>query len=155
MKTKYLVPALAVPVLALTLLGANAVSAQGGWGADLSSEEIVKRQQTMFENQASILGVNVSEVKDAWAQGKGLKELAQEKGIREDDLKAKLQAEHKKQHEAHLKALVDAGVITQSQADQRLQFMEKKQTEMKEKRPPREGRSKGMGQRMGGGRQPQ
>lgn len=148
MKSKYLVPALAIPALALTLWGASAVSAHGGWGGNISQEEVVKHQQTMFESQANLLGVNVSEVKDAWAQGKGLKELATEKGISEADLKTKLQAERKKQHEQHLKALVDAGVITQAQADQRLQFMEKKHAEMKEKGSRGEGMGKRMGHRM-------
>jgi len=124
MKSKYLAPALAIPALALTLWGASAVSAYGGWGGIISPEEVVKHQQTMFESHAEILGLNVSEVKDAWAQGKNLKELATEKGISEADLKTKLQAERKKQHEEHLKALVDGGVITQAQADQRLKFIE-------------------------------
>lgn len=145
MKKKYLVPALAVPALALTLFGANAVSAHGLWGKNISPEEVAAHHQTMFENQANLLGVEVSEVKAAWAEGKNMKELALEKGISEADLKAKMQAQMKKQHEERLQALVSAGVITQAQADQRLKFMEEKKSQMKEKGP----RGMGMGHRFG------
>lgn len=133
MKSKYLVPGLAVSAVALSLLGASVVSAHGMWGRNISPEEVVKHQQTMFEEQANLLGINVSEVKAAWAQGKNLKVLATEKGISEADLKAKMEAQMKKHHEERLQALVSAGVITQAQADQRIKFMEEKKSQMKEK----------------------
>ncbi len=133
MKSKYLVPGLAVSAVALSLLGASVVSAHGMWGKNISPEEVAKHHQTMFENQANILGIEISEVKAAWAEGKGLKELALEKGISEADLKVKLQAERKKHHEERLKALVTAGVITQAQADQRMQFMESQGERMQKK----------------------
>jgi predicted ATPase len=123
-KTKYILPLLAVPALALTLLGAGVASANGAWN-NINPEDLAKRQQTMFEHQSTVLGIPINEVKDAWAQGKNIQDLAKEKGISETDLKAKMDAQRKQQHQDRLKSLVSSGVITQAQADQRLQFEEK------------------------------
>ena len=154
MKAKYLAPALVVPALALTLLGVGTASAHGGFGGGmgfLTSDQRAQMHQTRFEKEAEILGVNVSEVKDAWAQGKGLKELATEKGISEQDLRTKMEANRKTEMQNHLKELVSSGVITQTQADQRLKFMETKQAEMKEKGMNEKGPRGGMmGHRFGG-----
>ncbi len=122
-KTKYILPMLAIPALALTLLGAGVASASGTWN-NLSPEDLAKRQQTMFEHQSTLLGIPVNEVKDAWAQGKNIQDLAKEKGISETDLKAKMDAQRKQNQQDRLKALVTSGVITQAQADQRLKFEE-------------------------------
>lgn len=122
-KSKYILPMLAIPAIALTLVGASVASANPGW-KNISPEDFAKQQQTMFENQASLLGINVSEVKDAWAQGKNMQDIAKEKGISEADLKAKMQEQRKQKHQEHLKSLVSSGVISQAQADQRLKFEE-------------------------------
>ena len=119
--TKYIIPALALPALALTLLGAGVASAHGGW-QNIDPATAAKNQETRFENEASMLGISVTELKNNWAQGKNIQDIAKEKGISEADLKAKIEAQMKEHRQARLKALVDAGVITQSQADQRLQF---------------------------------
>lgn len=117
-----------LPALALTLLGGGAVAeAHGLWGgfkSHLSPQEQATRQSEMFQEKANMLGVSADEIKNAWAQGKGLLDLAKEKGITEEQLKAKMQEARKQQIQEHLKVLVGQGVITQAQADQRLQFME-------------------------------
>lgn len=122
-KTKYILPMLAIPALALTLLGAGVASASGTWN-NISPEDLAKHQQTMFEHQSTLLGIPVNEVKDAWAQGKNIQDLAKEKGISETDLKAKMDAQRKQNQQDRLKSLVSSGVITQAQADQRLKFEE-------------------------------
>ncbi len=122
-KTKYILPMLAIPAIALTLIGSSVASASAGW-KNISPEDLAKRQQTMFEHQSTLLGISVNEVKDAWAQGKNIQDLAKEKGISETDLKAKMDAQRKQNQQDRLKSLVSSGVITQAQADQRMKFEE-------------------------------
>ncbi|MEN9342051.1 MAG: hypothetical protein RIQ54_307 [Candidatus Parcubacteria bacterium] len=115
-----------IPVAGLSLLGASMASAAGlGFGgvAALSPDQISMRQQTMFQTEAQILGITVDEVKNAWAQGKNIMELAQEKGITREQLQEKMKEVQIKNASAHLQVLVDKGVITQAQADQRLQTL--------------------------------
>ena len=103
-------------------------------------EEIATRHQTMFENQASFIGITTDQFKAEWAQGKNLQEIAQAHGISETDLQARMSAERKEHQKTMLQALVNKGVITQAQADQRLQVMESRISE-----------GKGFGWGMGGG----
>lgn len=120
MKRKALVYSLLAPVVGLGILGAGAASAHGlmgGW--NLSPEDLATRQQTVFQHEAQILGVSIDEVKDAWAQGKTIKDLASEKGVTQDQLQARIKEARLKEMKTRLQTLVDKGVITQAQADQR------------------------------------
>jgi len=87
----------------------------------------------MFDNEAQILGISVDEVKNAWAQGKTMMQLAQEKGITEAQLQAKIKDARTAQLKIQLQTLVSSGVITQAQADQRLAYMQSQQTNVKGK----------------------
>ncbi len=123
----------AVPLLGLGLLSADAASAHGFmgmFGTPPNSDEIAAQQTTTFQKQADLLGINVSEIKTAWAEGTSLQQLAKNKGISEETITKKMQAARAAEMAAHLKALVDKGVITQAQADQRQAFLKTKQTEM-------------------------
>ncbi|OGL89003.1 hypothetical protein A3I42_04720 [Candidatus Uhrbacteria bacterium RIFCSPLOWO2_02_FULL_49_11] len=125
MKKKNIMYAL-VPVIALgMILGVQAVSAHGWFGmmGNATPAEIATRQQSMFQQQADLLEVSVDDVKDAWAQGKTMRELAQEKGITDAQLQEKMKAQRETQMKAHLQALLNQGVITQAQADQRTAWM--------------------------------
>ncbi|HYF05424.1 MAG TPA: hypothetical protein VEA59_04595 [Patescibacteria group bacterium] len=135
-KKKYLVLA-AAPVLGLSLIGAALVSARGGGGPFLmhggfgfhgfdspTPDQIVERTRAQFKQEAELLDISEEEVKAAWAQGKGLHELAQEKGITAEQLKAKMQAALDTRLKTNLQVLVDRDIITQAQADQRLQYMQ-------------------------------
>lgn len=126
MKKKYLLYAV-LPVVGLGFLGVNAASAHGLWRGAMTNEQIVQMQTTRFEEQASLLGVSVDDVKNAWASGKTMQDLAKEKGISETDLQAKIKAQREAQMKTHLQAMVSAGTITQAQADQRLTFMQNNQ----------------------------
>ncbi len=135
-----------LPVLGLGILGASSVSAHGlggfgGFGlmggAQLSADEIATHQQTMFTEQANLLGIDVSKVKDAWAQGKSLKDLAVENNISEAQLKEKMKTAHIAQMKSRLQTLVEKGIITQAQADQRLTTMQKMAERGREGRGPR------------------
>lgn len=122
MKRKYLVYAATLPVFTLGFAGA--ASAHGWFGA-VSPEELANRHTAMFEEQANLLGASIDEVKNAWADGKTLFELAEEKGITKDQLRAKLEELKKEKLKSQLQALVQSGVITQAQADRRLGALEK------------------------------
>lgn len=113
------------PVMALALLGATTVSAHGMYGfGQQDPAAAAQRQQDMFTQEATLLGVSVDDVKNAWAKGESFQQLAQEKGITQDQLQQKMADVRKQQMADQLKALVDKGVITQAQADSRLQFMQ-------------------------------
>lgn len=114
-------------ILGLAFLGVNVASAcgYGGWfGSFVNAdpEKIASIQQTMFEKQAQMLGISVDEVKNAWAEGKTISQLAKEKGITAEQLQEKMQNARKEQMKSYLQTLVDKGIITQVQADKRLQF---------------------------------
>src|SRR3989344_1945514 len=122
-------------ILAFSLvfsLGASQVSAFWG-GNRISTEERVTMQTTMFEEQAKLLGLTTDEVKNAWANGQNIWELAKAKGITEEALKAKMQTLHQERITEELKALVDKGVITQAQADARLNHVKTMQDKMGDK----------------------
>jgi hypothetical protein len=113
------------PVLALGLLGVNLASAHGLYGSiGLTPDQIVARQQLIFQQEASILGVNVDVVKEAWAQGKSLWQVAQERGMTKEQLQEKLKNAKATQASMEIQALVKAGVITQAQADARLKALQ-------------------------------
>lgn len=135
MKYKKIAAFAAIPALALGMLGlSQSASAQGLFGGVFTKatpEEIATHQTNMFQHQAELLGLSVDEVKQAWAEGKGMKELIEEKGIDPETIKTKMKAEAEARMKEHLQTLVDKGVITQAQADQRLETMKNKQGEMK------------------------
>ncbi|MFZ3019945.1 MAG: hypothetical protein WA051_00240 [Minisyncoccia bacterium] len=113
-------------LVGLGLLGsAGMVSAKGFNMPNLTPAEIATMQTTMFQKQATLLGISIDKVKAAWVEGKTLEEIATANGITKDQLAQKIKDERSVQMKAHLKALVDQGVITQAQADSRLATMSK------------------------------
>ena len=100
-------------------------SAHGGFGGfhDATPEEQAQHQQEMFEEKAEFLGITVEEVKDVWVENKSFKDLAEENGISEEELKTHMQEQHKVRAQERMQNLVTEGIITQDQADQRLATM--------------------------------
>lgn len=126
MKKKILVYAFLPAVLGLGLVSVKAASAHGfmgGWGA-VDPQEVATKHRTMFQEQADILGISIDDIKNAWAEGKSIHDLALEKGITEGELQAKMKALRESQMKSQLQALVDQGIITQAQADRRLTTMQ-------------------------------
>lgn len=127
MTKKTLLKTALIPSIGLALLTVSSVSAMSfghmNFNSNASPDEIATQQSTMFQNQASLLGLSVDDVKAAWASGKDLKTLAKEKGISLDTIKQKMQAQRLANQKTMLATLVTKGVITQAQADQRLAFM--------------------------------
>ena len=126
MKNKTFVYSVAALIFSFSIIGASIASAHGMFGgfSNVSPEEIATRQQARFQDEAKILGVGVDEIKGAWAQGKSLKDLALEKGISEEQIQARMKEAWTQKLRSQLKTLVDKGVISQAQADKRLQTMQ-------------------------------
>lgn len=114
-----------LPLLAMAVL-VTPVALANGWfgGSTATPEEIAKRQSDKFQRESDVLGLNINEVKDAWAQGKSLRQIAEEHDINVTDLHNKMKELRQIELSSELKALVERGVITQSQADQRLKVMQ-------------------------------
>jgi hypothetical protein len=73
---------------------------------NLSADEVATRQTSMFQQQATLIGATLDEVKQAWADGKDFKTLASEKGVTEAQLQAKMKTVRDEQMKAHLATLV-------------------------------------------------
>ncbi len=119
-----------IPILGLSLFGVGVASAHGFFGfgnSNANPDQFVSSQTTMFQNEASMLGISVDDVKNGWAQGKSLVQIAEDHGITKDQLQQKMKDAMLQQTKSRLQALVDKGVVTQSQADQRLKFLENNQ----------------------------
>jgi len=128
MRNKKIIGAGVASLLVLGVLTPALASAHGifGFGGKtLTPTEQASRQTERFASQASLLGITVDEVKNYWAQGKGVREIATEKGISEETLRTKMAELRKTEMKAHLATLVSQGVITQAQADTRLASIEK------------------------------
>ena len=109
----------------LGLAGVGVASAYG-WFGNLSPEDTAARFQNMFEKKAEILGITVDKFKDGWAEGKTLKDIAEEQGITQEQLQERMRERKEEYMREHLNTLVEEGVISQEQADQKLNFMQEK-----------------------------
>lgn len=110
--------------LGLGILGVGTASAHGLFGKNLTPEQIATRQQEEFQKEATLLGISVDDVKSGWAQGQTLEQIAQAHGITSEQLTQKLKDAHATAVKAQLQALVDKGIITQAQMNQRLTFLQ-------------------------------
>ena len=118
---------LSVGILALSGIGiASAHRGEFGGFGIVSSEDLIAHYEAMFEDKAEILGLTLDEIKEAWSEGKSLRELAEEKGISQEQLRESMMQKEQKRMEERLQALVDGGLITQEQADKRMNFMTEK-----------------------------
>ena len=106
-----------------TLAMSGAFIASAHMGGDMD-----KNMATRFESEAKMLGVTTEEVKNAWADGKNIFDLAKEKGIATTTLKAKMDAARDLEIKTRMDTLVKAGTITQAQADKRIETMKANQT---------------------------
>ena len=144
MKKKHLIYVV-LPAITLVLVGAGTTYAYGWLSADMSPEEMSEKHQEMFQGKADALGMSTDEIKDAWAQGKSMRDIAEEKGIEHEDLKAKMLEVKKAKMQERLQVLVDQGTISQDQMGQRLETMG-------ERMKNREGKCDGEKRHQGKGR---
>lgn len=127
MKNKLLIYAI-FPVIGLGLLGFSGASAHGlfggfGGASNMTPEQVVARQQAMFQREADMLGLSIDIVKEGWAEGKNLLQIAAENGITKEQLQQKMKDAQIAQLKAQLDILVANGTITQAQADRRMNFV--------------------------------
>ena len=115
-----------LPVLGLSLLAGASLTSANGFFFSATPDEIATHHQEMFQSQAQLLGVTTEEVKAAWAEGKTLQDLAKEKGMTDEEFQQKMKDARTAQMKNNLQTLVSKGVITQSQADSRLEVMQQK-----------------------------
>jgi hypothetical protein len=155
MKRTHIAALAALPILGLSFVGAGVASAHGpgsgfGFGGmmrpNFSAEDFAAHQTQMFAEQAELLGISVDEIKEAWAAGTSFKDLAEEKGITDEQIKAKMKAAADARIKAELSALVDKGIITQAQADKRYTTITAKMATMPEKQMMKHAR--GFGKKM-------
>ncbi len=116
-------------VLGLSIAGVQIASAHGMFGgfgmvSNLTPDEIASRGQTMFQNEANLLGISVDDVKSGWAQGQTIMQIAEAHGITQEQLQKKMKDQRVQNLKTQLQTLVDKGIITQAQADQRITFMQ-------------------------------
>ncbi|RJO59691.1 hypothetical protein C4546_01240 [Candidatus Parcubacteria bacterium] len=110
-----------LPVLAaVVFLGANSVSAKGPQNTQRGIG-----YQAMLETKAKTLGLTSEQLQQELVSGKTLLEIAQSKGINLDKIKSQVQTQQK----IRLDAMVKAGIITQSQADERLRSIQSRQAD--------------------------
>jgi DNA-binding phage protein len=124
MKKSKFVAYAAMASLGMGIMGAGVASAHGLFWNVSSPEQIAANQLTAFQHEAAMLGVSVDELKNEWAQGKSLEQIAQDHGITKEQLQQKMKDARVAQIKTSLQALVTNGVITQAQADARLQSIQ-------------------------------
>ena len=122
---------LLAPLLVILLFGFGVTQARN-FGA-LNAEDTAQKYTQMFQFQADALGIPVDEVKNAWAQGKTIQEIIDEKGINEDEIRSRLDNMSLQQTKDEMDALVNQGVITREQAEQRINFFQEQISQQAEK----------------------
>lgn len=142
-----LVTASSVSAAGLGMMGARggfgSMGGHSGMGMGIGNPDNFVERLTA---EASMLGISVDEMKTYWSQGKGVKEIAAEKGITSEQLKTKMQTAAETKVRAELKTLVDKGIITQAQADARfttMKAMKEKMVEQMKKHVPNKGQKRG------------
>jgi len=111
-----------VPAVVLSFFGIGVASAHGWFGfGNVTPEEIATRQESIFEHKADILGLGVDQIKDFWAEGKTFQEIIEESGLSNEEIKDRMRELKQARLEERLQVLIDQGVISQSQADLRLE----------------------------------
>lgn len=114
--------------IGFTSVGIASAHGFGFWGLGaINPDEMAIRHQQMFESQAKILGISVDELKNAWAEGKTIRQIIEEKKLDQNKIQERAKQLKIEQMRSHLQTLVSKGVITQAQADKRLQFMQNQQ----------------------------
>lgn len=142
MKVKYLLYGM-IPALLLGVgISSAAAHSMFGWWGQADPATMAVEQTQRFEQQAKVLGISVEQVKEYWTKGMSPRDIIEELDLDETEIQTRMRENRQTNMKEHIQALVDQGVITQAQADARLEFMSSHE--------PNLGESKGMfGQRQG------
>jgi hypothetical protein len=144
MKVKYLLYGI-IPTLLLGV-GISSATAHGmfGWRGQADPAAMAVEQTQRFEHQAEVLGVSVEQVKEYWTKGMSPRDIIEELDLDETAIQNRMREIRQTNMKEHLQVLVDQGVLTQAQADTRLEFMSSHEPNLGESK------SKGIfGQRQG------
>jgi len=138
MHKKFLI-SIVLPVLVFGTLIANSAEAKGlgfcGRGfSKINLDDWAQRTEKMFENWAKILGISVEKVKNYWAEGKTPKEMMEAESISKEDIQKRMQGMRLEELKNQLQKLVEKGIITQEQADKRLEWIKKQSENQMEKK---------------------
>lgn len=107
------------------LLGVGVASADGLWGyGRMSAEDMSQRFEEMTREKSGMLGVSPEQYKQSWAEGKNFREMAEEQGISQEEIRQRMQETRQVRMEQRLQALVEEGVISQEQAQERINYMQ-------------------------------
>lgn len=89
--------------------------------------EIYSQQlQSKFEYWSQISGIDINKIKNYWAQGKTFREMSVLEKVDLNKVQEKNREYRLSQLRTNLQELVNKGIITQEQANQRLEFYRKK-----------------------------
>ncbi|MDP2946476.1 MAG: hypothetical protein Q8N88_00015 [Nanoarchaeota archaeon] len=87
-------------------------------------DEYARKQEAMFGQMAEIMGINVNDLKNAWAEGKPMEQIARENNINMTEVRDRAKEYMTGQAEGETQILADRGVITQEQADRRMETVQ-------------------------------
>ncbi|MBU1038774.1 YckD family protein [Patescibacteria group bacterium] len=97
-------------------------------------------RQNMLDSKAKILGLTSDELKTKLDSGLNFQQIAEQQNISLADWQAKIKANHQEK----LQKMVSAGIITQDQADSRLQQMAERQNNHPNNQPFNKGANRGL-----------
>jgi len=80
--------------------------------------------QQKFDSWSKILGISVDKVKNYWVQGKNLNDMIKAENLNLTDIQNRMKQIRLDNARQNLQKLVDSGIITQDQMNQRLEFMQ-------------------------------
>lgn len=125
MTTKNIIITSFLSLAILAAIGINSAYAHGWWGGNKhfssDSKEVAEKQVQRFQHQADMLEVGVDKVKQYWVQGMNMRDMAQDMGIDHKEMQNRMQQEKQEHRQDKIDTLVEEGVITQEQADSRLE----------------------------------
>ena len=115
MKKFLIVSLLAIGIFGF--VGANVASA-------ITPEQTAEKQNFMFEHKAEVFGISVEQAKEYWAEKGSMWKMTAEMGIDKAEMRERIKENREARMQEHMQAMIDDGVMTQEQVDQRLQEIE-------------------------------
>lgn len=92
-----------------------------------ANPEIYSQQlQNKFEYWSQISGIDINKIKNYWAQGKTFREMLDLEKVDLNNVQERNREYRLNQLKTNLQEMVKKGIITQEQANQRLEFYNKK-----------------------------
>jgi hypothetical protein len=117
---------LVLSVVAIMLITTGTAYARGWFWTNESPEDITARHQAMFKHKAELFGISAEEMKDAWSEGKRMFQIAEEYGLNKEEIMEKMAEDRRVNLQERLRVLVENDIISQEQANQRMEVMQNK-----------------------------